>query len=69
MIRARACVKCKCYIVIHPNNPLNQAKINTFEKMHHQHSLVTINLDEIKNEYQSINNNSTNGQEELNSSA
>jgi len=55
--------------VIHPNNPLNQAKINTFGKMHHQHTLITINLDEIKDEYQSINNNSTNGQEELNSSA
>ncbi len=68
-MRARACIKCKEYIVIHTNNPLNQAKINTFEKMHHQHTLITINLDEIKDEYQSINNNSTNGQEELNSSA
>ncbi|MHA1499492.1 MAG: hypothetical protein ACTSRT_18345 [Promethearchaeota archaeon] len=53
MIRARACIKCRVYIVIHPNNPLNQVKINTFEKLHHQHTLITINLDEIKDEYQS----------------
>ena len=53
--------------MIHPNNPLNQVKISTFEKMHHQHTLITVDLDEIRNEYQSIKNNDTNGQEELNS--
>jgi len=68
-MRARACIKCKEYIVIHPNNPLNQVKINTFEKMHYQHTLITVDLDEIRNEYQSINNNDMNGQEELNSHA
>lgn len=69
MIRARACIRCKEYIVIHPNNPLNQAKINTFEKKHHQHTLITVNLDEIKDEYQSIKNNDNNAQEGLNSHA
>ncbi|MCJ7650360.1 MAG: hypothetical protein MUP85_17260 [Candidatus Lokiarchaeota archaeon] len=69
MIRARACIKCKEYIVIHPNNPLNQVKINTFEKMHHQHTLITVDLDEIKDTYQCIKNNGNNGQEELNSHA
>lgn len=53
--------------MIHPNNPLNQVKISTFEKMHHQHTLITVDLDEIRNAYQSIKNNDTNGQEELNS--
>ena len=69
MIRARACIKCKEYIVIHPNNPLNQAKISTFEKIHHQHTLITVKLDEIRDVYQSINNNGNNSQEELNSHA
>jgi hypothetical protein len=69
LIRARACIRCKEYIVIHPNNPLNQAKINTFEKKHHQHTLITVNLDEIKDEYQSIKNNDNNAQEGLNSHA
>ena len=68
-MRARACIRCKSYIVIHPNNPLNQAKISMFEKMHHQHTLITVDLDEIRNEYQSINNNDMNDQEELNSHA
>lgn len=68
-MRARACIRCKQYIVIHPNNPLNQAKISAFEKMHHQHTLITVDLDEIRNEYQSISKNDTNGQEELNSQA
>ncbi|MBY9008337.1 MAG: hypothetical protein KGD74_00565 [Candidatus Lokiarchaeota archaeon] len=69
MVRARACIKCKEYIVIHPNNPINQSKINMFEKIHHQHTLITVKLDEIRDAYQSINNNGNNGQEELNSHA
>ncbi len=56
-MRARACIKCKEYIVIHPNNPLNQSELNLFEKSHHQHTLVTVNLDEIKDTYQSFRDN------------
>jgi len=37
--------------------------------MHHQHTLITVDLDEIRNEYQIMNNNDTNGVEELNSHA
>jgi len=72
-MRARACIKCREYIVIHPNNPLNQTEINMFEKNHHQHTLITVNLNEIREEYQSSKRNGKgNGdskQEELNSHA
>jgi len=56
-MRARACIRCKEYVVIHPSNPLNQNKINQFEKRHHLHTLITVNLDEIKDIYQMYKNN------------
>ena len=56
-MRARACIRCKEYMVIHANNPLNQNKIENFERKHHQHTLITVNLDEIKDQYQIIKNN------------
>jgi len=51
-MRARACIKCKEYVVIHPNNPLNQSKVNFFERRHQLHTLITVNLNEIKDQYQ-----------------
>jgi hypothetical protein len=57
VVRARACIKCKEYIVIHPNNPINQTQINVFEKSHHLHTLITVNLDEVKDSYKSFKNN------------
>ncbi len=56
-MRARACIKCREYMVIHANNPLNQNKIEFFERKHHLHTLITVNLDEIKDQYQLIKNN------------
>jgi hypothetical protein len=56
-MRARACIKCKEYVVIHANNPLNQKKIDNFERIHHQHTLITVDLEEIKDQYQIIKNN------------
>ena len=47
IMRARACIRCKEYIVIHPNNPVNQNKIELFEKKHHLHTLITVDIDEI----------------------
>ena len=52
IMRARACIKCKKYVVIHPNNPLNQNKIELFERKHHLHTLITVDIDEIKDQYQ-----------------
>jgi len=56
-MRARACIKCKEYMIIHANNPLNQSEIEYFERKHHLHTLITVNLDEIKDQYQIIKNN------------
>ena len=56
-MRARACIKCKEYMIIHANNPMNQNKIGNFERKHHQHTLITVNLEEIKDEYQIIKSN------------
>ena len=58
-MRARACIKCKEYVVIHPNNPLNQNKIDLFERKHHLHTLITVDLGEIKDQYQVFKNNGT----------
>ncbi|NHJ22025.1 MAG: hypothetical protein EAX91_13845 [Candidatus Lokiarchaeota archaeon] len=65
-MRARACIKCKEYMVIHANNPLNQNKIDFFERKHHLHTLITVNLDEIKDQYTIIKNNGSNGPTEEN---
>jgi len=65
-MRARACIKCKEYVIIHPNNPLNQTKIHQFERRHHLHTLVTVNLDEVKEACQLCKiNGSNNTPEEL----
>ncbi len=56
-MRARACIKCKEYVVIHPNNPLNQSKIDLFERKHHLHTLIIVDIKEIKDEYQVFKNN------------
>lgn len=54
MIRARACLRCKQYVVIHPENPINQLSIKKFEKKHLYHSLMTVGLYEIKSAYSSF---------------
>ena len=56
-MRARACIKCKEYVVIHANNPQNQIKIDLFERKHHLHTLIIVDLEEIKDQYQVFKNN------------
>ena len=56
-MRARACIKCREYMIIHANNLLNQNEIEFFERKHHLHTLITVNLEEIKDQYQIIKNN------------
>ncbi len=58
-MRARACIKCKEYVVIHANNPQNQIKIELFERKHHLHTLITVDIDEIKDQYQVFKFNGT----------
>jgi len=58
-MRARACIKCKEYVVIHANNPQNQDKIELFERKHYLHTLITVDIDEIKDQYQVFKVNET----------
>jgi len=51
-------------MVIHANNPLNQSKIDYFERQHHLHTLITVNLDEIKDQYKISKTNGSNGSSE-----
>ncbi|KKL20445.1 hypothetical protein LCGC14_2455380, partial [marine sediment metagenome] len=44
MVRCRACIKCKSYLVIHPANPINQVDIKTFERKHASHTIMTVDL-------------------------
>ncbi|MFX1312615.1 MAG: hypothetical protein ACFFHD_08395 [Promethearchaeota archaeon] len=51
MVRARACIKCKEYMIIHPDNPINLFDIKKFEKKHIGHTIITVDLSEIKGSY------------------
>ena len=56
-LRCRACIKCKTYIIIHADNPINQIEIKKFERNHTNHTIVTMDLNEVKGVYSSIANN------------
>ncbi|MFX1316444.1 MAG: hypothetical protein ACFE9T_11310 [Promethearchaeota archaeon] len=60
-MRARACIKCREYIVIHPDNPINQFEIKKFEKRHALHTIITVDINEIKGVYEPFKSN---GQEQ-----
>lgn len=66
-MRVRACIKCKEYVAIHPNNPVNQNIIGAFERAHHLHTLITVNLDEVKDQYLVYKNNGSSDTEETES--
>ena len=51
IVRCRACVKCKQYVIIHPDNPINQLEIKNFEKIHLNHTIMTVGLGEVKGIY------------------
>jgi hypothetical protein len=53
-------------MVIHANNPLNQSKMDFFERKHHLHTLITVNLEEIKDQYKMVKTNGSNGSVEEN---
>jgi len=57
MIRARACLKCKEYLLIYPSNPINQVEIKKFEKKHLSHTIMTVGFGEIKGLYRAFNSN------------
>jgi len=51
IVRCRACVKCKQYMIIHPDNPINQLDIKSFERRHLNHTIMTVGLGEVKGLY------------------
>jgi len=53
-IRARACIKCREYVNIYPNDPENQNLIKIFETNHLGHTLITLDLDEVKDQYKNF---------------
>ncbi len=53
-IRARACIKCREYVLIYPNNPENQNLIKVFEANHRGHTLITSDIDEVKDQYKNF---------------
>lgn len=46
-MRARTCIKCREYVILHPSNPKSKELANKFEKEHQGHNLVTLQLEEI----------------------
>ena len=50
-IRCKVCFMCEVFMVIHDNNPVNQIKLNLFEKLHSGHPIQTINLSEVGKNY------------------
>ncbi len=64
--RVRACVKCREYIIIHPNDPANQAHVKKFDLIHTGHTLVTLDINEVKKQYKSVSLQNRDLNEELN---
>ncbi len=57
----RACLKCQQYVMIHPDNYLSTKQLNQFDGEHSRHTVVTMDLNEVKGIYknvQNMNNNS-----------
>ena len=50
-MRARACIKCRKYVLVRPNDPANLFLIKEFEKQHATHTLVTLDFSEIQDSY------------------
>ena len=50
-LRARTCLKCKEYVLIHPNNSNSIKRVNIFEKIHRSHTFLNTNVGEIKDKF------------------
>jgi len=61
-IRVRACIKCREYVAIHPNDPTNQNLIKTFEGKHRGHTLITLDIEEVKGQYTNFGAQSKKGE-------
>ena len=54
-MRAQACIKCKEYVLVHPGNPVNKQLLDDFKGKHRSHTMVTVELHEIKGVYKKYN--------------
>ena len=54
MVRARACIRCREYIIIRPIDPSYQELERVFEVDHRGHNLVTLDLNEVKDSYSNV---------------
>ncbi|MFX1257102.1 MAG: hypothetical protein ACFFAN_04540 [Promethearchaeota archaeon] len=55
-MRARACIKCREYVIVRPEDPTNQEIIKVFEGKHRGHTLITLDIDEVKGQYSNFEN-------------
>ncbi len=44
-------------MVIHPDNPINQVAIKKFERKHTSHTIMTVDINEVKGAYALSTNN------------
>ena len=64
--RVRACIKCREYIIIHPNNPANQVHVKKFNLIHTAHPLVTLDINEVKKQFKFVSLQNRDLNDELN---
>lgn len=47
-------MKCREYVLIHPENPENQEVIKLFEGIHRGHTVVTLDFNEVKGTFKNF---------------
>lgn len=53
-MRARACAKCREFVIIHDGNPKSVQIVREFETDHRGHSIITIDVSEIRARYENV---------------
>lgn len=53
--KCRACARCKVYITIFPGNAKGKKMVEKFELDHRGHPILTMDLNEVKDRYDSVN--------------
>jgi hypothetical protein len=62
-MRARACIKCREFVLVRPEDPQNLILLKEFENNHVLHTIITVDYNEIKGSYSNfakkLKNNTT----------
>ncbi len=53
-MRAKVCLKCKVYLIIHPDNAINLKQLQWFDTLHRTHPTQIINRNELNGQYTSV---------------